>query len=50
MTAIQLTPAQRKEKRAEAHHLDPVVMIGNDGLTPAIRKEADAALNAHGLI
>jgi len=50
MTAIQLTPAQRKEKRAEAHHLDPVVMIGNDGLTPAIRKEADAALKAHGLI
>jgi len=50
MTAIQLTPAQRKEKRADAHHLDPVVMIGNDGLTPAIRKEADAALNAHGLI
>jgi RNA-binding protein YhbY len=25
-------------------------MIGNDGLTPAVRKEADAALNAHGLI
>jgi RNA-binding protein len=50
MSAIQLTPAQRKEKRAEAHHLDPVVMIGNDGLTAAIRKEADAALNAHGLI
>ena len=50
MTAIQLTPAQRKEHRAQAHHLDPVVMIGNDGLTPAIRKEADAALNAHGLI
>lgn len=50
MTAIQLTPAQRKEHRAEAHHLDPVVMIGSDGLTPAIRKEVDAALNAHGLI
>ncbi|HKW83723.1 MAG TPA: YhbY family RNA-binding protein [Burkholderiaceae bacterium] len=50
MTVIHLTPAQRKEKRAEAHHLDPVVMIGNDGLTPAIRKETDAALNAHGLI
>ncbi|HKX43144.1 MAG TPA: YhbY family RNA-binding protein [Burkholderiaceae bacterium] len=50
MPAIQLTPAQRKEKRAQAHHLDPVVMIGGDGLTPAIRKEADAALTAHGLI
>lgn len=50
MPQIQLTPAQRKVHRAEAHHLDPVVMIGNDGLTPAIRKEADHALNAHGLI
>jgi len=50
MTAIQLTPAQRKEHRAQAHHLDPVVMIGADGLTDAIRKETDAALNAHGLI
>jgi putative YhbY family RNA-binding protein len=50
MPAIQLTPAQRKAHRAEAHHLDPVVMIGNDGLTPAVTKETDAALNAHGLI
>jgi RNA-binding protein len=50
MPAIQLTPAQRKVHRAEAHHLDPVVMIGNDGLTAAVKKEADAALNAHGLI
>ena len=50
MPAIQLTPAQRKEHRAEAHHLDPVVMIGGDGLTPAVKKETDAALNAHGLI
>jgi putative YhbY family RNA-binding protein len=50
MSLIQLTPAQRKEHRAAAHHLDPVVAIGNDGLTAAVRKEADAALNAHGLI
>ena len=50
MPAIQLTPAQRKEKRSEAHHLTPVVMIGADGLTPAVVKETDAALKAHGLI
>lgn len=50
MTAIQLTPAQRKEHRSGAHHLDPVVMIGADGLTPAVEKEVDAALKAHGLI
>jgi putative YhbY family RNA-binding protein len=50
MTAILLSPAQRKEHRSEAHHLDPVVMIGSGGLTPAVGREIDAALVAHGLI
>ncbi|MBI3347784.1 MAG: YhbY family RNA-binding protein [Burkholderiales bacterium] len=50
MPQIILTPAQRKDKRADAHHLDPVVMIGGDGLTPAVVKETDAALKSHGLI
>jgi RNA-binding protein len=50
MPAIQLTPAQRKEHRSSAHHLDPVVMIGGDGLTPAVTNEIDGALRAHGLI
>ena len=50
MPQIQRTPAERREQRAAAHHLDPVVLIGGDGLTPAVKKEIDAALNAHGLI
>ena len=50
MPAIPLSPAQRKEHRAAAHHLDPVVAIGGEGLTAAVRKETDAALKAHGLI
>lgn len=50
MTALILTTQQRKQKRADAHHLDPVVLIGGDGLTPAVIRETDAALNAHGLI
>jgi RNA-binding protein len=50
MSEIQLSPAQRKEQRAQAHHLDPVVMIGSDGLTAAVKKEVEAGLNAHGLI
>ena len=50
MPQIQLTPAQRKEHRAEAHHLDPVVMVGGDGLTANVKKEVDSALNSHGLI
>ena len=50
MAALQLSSAQRKDKRAEAHHLEPVVMVGNAGSTPAVVREIDAALNAHGLI
>ena len=50
MPAINLTPSQRKDQRALAHHLDPVVLIGGDGLTPAVTREVDQALNAHGLI
>jgi putative YhbY family RNA-binding protein len=50
MTAIQLTPAERKGHRSSAHHLDPVVMIGSEGLTPAVSKEIDNALSAHSLI
>jgi len=50
MPQIQLTPSQRKEHRSQAHHLDPVVFIGNDGLTDAVVRETDFALKAHGLI
>lgn len=50
MSSLILSPADRRAKRAEAHHLTPLVLIGNDGLTSAVRKEVDAALNAHGLI
>lgn len=50
MTALFLTPSVRKQKRAEAHHLDPVVSIGGDGATAAVRRELDAALAAHGLV
>ena len=50
MPALTLTPAERREHRAAAHHLSPVVQIGADGLTPAVVGEADRALKAHGLI
>jgi putative YhbY family RNA-binding protein len=50
MTAIALTPAERKAHRAAAHHLNPVAMIGGDGLTDAVVREVDAALKAHGLV
>jgi putative YhbY family RNA-binding protein len=50
MPAIALSAAQRREHRAASHHLEPVVAVGAEGLTDAVRKETDAALRAHGLI
>ncbi len=50
MPKIQLSAAQRKDHRSQAHHLNPVVMIGSDGLTAAVTKAIEAALDAHGLI
>ncbi len=47
---LELTPAQRKFLRAEAHALNPVVMIGQGGLTEAVVKETQRALAAHELI
>ena len=46
---MNLTPAERSALRSQAHGLSPVVMIGESGLTPAVVKEADTALKAHGL-
>jgi RNA-binding protein len=36
--------------RGLAHHLNPVVSIGNNGLTEQVLKEIELALNAHELI
>ena len=47
---IKLTPAERSALRAEAHGLNPVVMIGEAGLTESVMKEIAASLDAHGLI
>jgi RNA-binding protein len=45
-----LTSSQRKFLRGEAHHLDPVVLIGKSGVTDALIGAANAALDAHELI
>lgn len=45
-----LSTSARRALRAAAHHLDPVVMIGQHGLTPAVLHEIDLALTAHALI
>jgi len=47
---LKLTSAERSTFRSEAHALNPVVIIGEAGLTSSVLKEIDASLNAHGLI
>ena len=47
---LALTPVERKALKAKAHHLKPVVMIGEAGLTPAVLAEIAVALRAHHLV
>ena len=47
---MTLTPAERRDLRAKAHHLEPVVTVGHHGLTPAVLHEIDLALLAHDLV
>ncbi len=47
---MELTPAQRRALRAKAHHLQPVVIVGDAGLTPAVIGEIDVHLKSHELI
>jgi len=45
-----LTADERRALRARAHHLHPIVMIGEAGLTPAVLHEIDVALRSHELV
>lgn len=47
---LTLTPSQRRFLRARAHGLDPVVLIGDAGLSDAVLREIDLSLRAHELI
>ena len=45
-----LTAKRRSELRAEAHKLNPTVIIGDKGLTDEVVAEIDRSLKAHELI
>ncbi|WP_301098455.1 ribosome assembly RNA-binding protein YhbY [Otariodibacter sp.] len=48
--SITLTTKQKQYLKSLAHHLNPVVMLGNNGLTEGVLAEIDNALNHHELI
>lgn len=45
-----MNPIEKKKLKALAHPLNPVVMIGQSGLTPAVLNEINLALDVHELI
>jgi RNA-binding protein len=47
---FELTPKERRGLRARAHHLQPVVIIGEAGLTEQVIREIEANLRSHELI
>jgi RNA-binding protein len=47
---MTITSKERAELRAEAHHLSPLVHVGHQGLTDALRQTLDDALRTHELV
>ena len=47
---MALSAKQRKYLKALAHHLKPVIQVGNTGVTAAVVKEITQALDAHELL
>lgn len=45
-----MNSVEKKKLKAEAHPLKPVVIVGNAGLTAAVIKEINLALDVHELI
>lgn len=48
--SISLSTKQKQYLKSLAHHLNPVVMLGNNGLTEGVLAEIDNALAHHELI
>lgn len=47
---MSLSTTAKKVLKAKAHHIDPVILIGQKGLTPALFQELDIALEHHELL
>ncbi len=47
---LPLSPVQRRDLKARAHGLSPVVMIGDDGLSAGVLAEIERAIKTHELV
>lgn len=47
---MSLTNADKKQYRAIAHNLNPIIIVGENGLSEALMEELNRALNDHELI
>ena len=47
---MKLTDSQRRHLKGLAHHLKPVVMVGQHGLKETVFEELEVALDVHELI
>jgi RNA-binding protein len=45
-----VTSARKKQLKAQAHSLKPLIIIGQSGLTESVLTEIDKTLNTHELI
>lgn len=49
-TSKKLSQSQVRFLRGQAHHLNPVIMIGSKGVTDSLMEELETSLNHHELI
>lgn len=47
---MSLSTKERQHLKALAHKLKPVILVGSNGVTPAVINEINRALNDHELI
>lgn len=47
---MTLNKSQLKTLKQLSHHLEPIILLGSKGLTEAVHKEIDIALDSHELV
>ena len=47
---MALSPEARRSLKAQAHHLKPLIIVGQKGITETLIEATDQALEAHELI